>query len=159
MAVTGLDWMAQKRWLICAARGNHPATGRGANRRKLADLQRMETNQQWRSQYAPRLKQLQKLFARKAGLLKNVAQRTLRYVTGVKGHNRSPSGMVLVPQEMVTTLYALNHKPLALQSGEQFARGDLRQPAHTRASFTGTISLIVLRGSASDFGSGQPLSW
>jgi hypothetical protein len=43
-------------------------------------------------------------------------------IAGVKRHNRSPCGIVLVPQEMVTALDAINHKTFALQNSYQLAR-------------------------------------
>ncbi len=91
-------------------------------------------------------------------MLENVAQRTLRYVAAMEGYHRSPLGTVLMTQEMVTALDPIDHKASALQSCEQLTRGNLRQAVHARASLTGTNSLIVLRGSDSDFGNGQPFS-
>jgi hypothetical protein len=105
------------------------------------------------------LKQLQKFIASKLCLFENIAQCSLRNVPRVKSDDSSPLGIILVPQEVVAAFDAINHKASSLQGGEHFSRRDLRQPAHARASLTGTISLIVFRGSASEGGTGQPFSW
>ncbi len=64
--------------------------------------------------------------------------------------------IVFMLQEMMAAFDPLNDESRTLQRRDQFARPDLRQAAHARASFTGTNSLITLRGSESGFGIGRP---
>jgi len=73
-------------------------------------------------------------------------------------YGRSSHLIALMDQVVVTAFDAPRDKARSVQSGQHLPCSDLRQPAHTRASFAGTISLTVLSGSASEVGIGLPSS-
>lgn len=104
------------------------------------------------------LQQLQEFIARELGLLEDVLHVPWRQIAGVHRDGRSSRRVALVDQIVMAAFDAPGHETRPLQGGKHLPRADLRQPAHTRASFTGTTSLTVLSGSASDAGMGLPSS-
>jgi hypothetical protein len=60
------------------------------------------------------LQQFQERVAGKTSLPENVAQRTLRYIARMKRNDRSPRGIILVPQEMVTAFDAIDDETSTL---------------------------------------------
>ena len=104
------------------------------------------------------LQQLQEFIARNLCLLEDVLHIPWRQIAGVHRDRRSSRWIAGVDQIVMAAFDAPGHETSPLQGSKHLPRRDLRQPAHTRASFTGTTSLTVLSGSASDAGIGLPSS-